>query len=356
MKLWQKDNTQISALVHEFTVGPDKEFDAHLAKYDVQGSMAHITMLEHVGLLPNNEFLLLKQELENILASIEKGTFSIREDAEDIHSQVEQMVTDQLGDAGKKIHSGRSRNDQVAVDIKLYLQQEILQIKTEVVALFGLLQNLSEQHKGKLLPGYTHLQLAMPSSFGLRPDIIPPITPVITDVYVTDRSVTLQIAQSTSEDVAGHIIYRKTNENDPWETIKRTGPVVTSLTDTNVKKGAIYYYSLRAKDSTGLYSDYANVMYGKPYDNGMLPPVQNIKIDTAGESVLLKWDYANMSAGTSFVIYKKDSKGNLKQYGRTTERSFTDKGITKENSYAIQVMTNDGGQSPMSEVVSKRMD
>jgi argininosuccinate lyase len=167
MMLWQKDATQVSEMIRQFTVGRDKQFDILLAKYDVQGSLAHIAMLEKVGLLPPTEFILLKEELENILAGIEDGTFTMREDAEDIHSQVEQMLTEKLGDAGKKIHSGRSRNDQVAVDIKLYLRHEILDIKNATLDLFNLLQQLSETHKDKLLPGYTHLQLAMPSSFGL---------------------------------------------------------------------------------------------------------------------------------------------------------------------------------------------
>jgi argininosuccinate lyase len=167
MMLWQKDATQVSEMIRQFTVGRDKQFDILLAKYDVQGSLAHIAMLEKVGLLPPTEFILLKEELENILSGIEDGTFTMREDAEDIHSQVEQMLTEKLGDAGKKIHSGRSRNDQVAVDIKLYLRHEILDIKNATLDLFNLLQQLSETHKDKLLPGYTHLQLAMPSSFGL---------------------------------------------------------------------------------------------------------------------------------------------------------------------------------------------
>src|ERR1019366_995663 len=131
--IWQKDSTQISDMVQQFTVGRDKEFDMLLARYDVQGSLAHITMLEQVGLLPNHEFILLKQELQHILDTLEKGTFSMQDDSEDIHSQIEHMLTEKLGDAGKKIHSGRSRNDQVAVDIKLYLRHEILQIKSLVL-------------------------------------------------------------------------------------------------------------------------------------------------------------------------------------------------------------------------------
>lgn len=167
MKLWQKDATNTSELVEGFTVGRDKEFDLLLAEYDVVGSLAHTAMLEKVGLLPTEEFVLVKAELENILQQINEGNFSLREDVEDIHSQIELMLTEKIGDAGKKIHSGRSRNDQVAVDLKLFLRAEVLKIKDLTVGLFELLQQLSDAHKDKLLPGYTHLQLAMPSSFGL---------------------------------------------------------------------------------------------------------------------------------------------------------------------------------------------
>ncbi len=167
MKLWQKDSTVISDKIQQFTVGRDREFDLLLAKYDVQGSLAHTAMLEQVGLLPGNEYVLIKKELEAILDEIAAGSFSLQEDVEDIHSQIELMLTERLGDAGKKIHSGRSRNDQVAVDLKLYLRAEVLEIKDAALTLFDLLLQLSNEHKDKLLPGYTHLQLAMPSSFGL---------------------------------------------------------------------------------------------------------------------------------------------------------------------------------------------
>ncbi len=167
MNIWQKEHTTLSGAVKNFTVGRDREFDILLAWYDVQGSIAHITMLESVGLLPAHEYQLLKAELEKILQDIASGNFTMMDEAEDIHSQIEFMLTARLGEAGKKIHSGRSRNDQVAVDIKLYLRHEIQQIKESVLALFDQLLQLSEQHKDKLLPGYTHFQLAMPSSFGL---------------------------------------------------------------------------------------------------------------------------------------------------------------------------------------------
>ena len=167
MKLWQKENTSVSALIENFTVGRDKEFDLLLAKFDVQGSIAHVTMLGEVGLMTPEEAALAVNALKEILAEIEKGTFIIQENVEDVHSQVELLLTQRIGDTGKKIHSGRSRNDQVAVDIKLYLREEISILKEEVRKLFDLLINQSEEYKDKLLPGYTHLQIAMPSSFGL---------------------------------------------------------------------------------------------------------------------------------------------------------------------------------------------
>src|ERR1035438_9608362 len=167
MKLWNKENTSTSQLVEAFTVGRDKEFDILLAEYDVLGSLAHTQMLESVGLLSKEELISIHKELNNILNDIRHSQFTIDQDAEDIHSQIELMLTQRIGEAGKKIHSGRSRNDQVAVDIKLYLRAEILKIKNEAGQLFDLLIAQSEKHKDKLLPGYTHLQIAMPSSFGL---------------------------------------------------------------------------------------------------------------------------------------------------------------------------------------------
>lgn len=167
MKLWQKENTSVSALVESFTVGRDKEFDVLLAAYDVMGSIAHVTMLGEVGLMSRQDAEQAVSGLQQILAEIKEGKFSIAPGVEDVHSQVEMMLTERIGEAGKKIHSGRSRNDQVAVDIKLYLRAEVLAIRDVVTGLFQLLQRQSEQHKDVLLPGYTHLQIAMPSSFGL---------------------------------------------------------------------------------------------------------------------------------------------------------------------------------------------
>lgn len=167
MKLWQKENTSVSELIEKFTVGRDKEFDQLLAKYDVQGSIAHVTMLAEVGLMTKAESDKAVIALKDILKEINESKFRIEENVEDVHSQVELILTQRIGDIGKKIHSGRSRNDQVAVDIKLYLKDEITKVKVEVEELFDLLIQQSEKYKEKLLPGYTHLQIGMPSSFGL---------------------------------------------------------------------------------------------------------------------------------------------------------------------------------------------
>ena len=165
-KLWEK-NIQVDHEVDLFTVGKDREMDLYLAKYDVLGSMAHITMLESIGLLTSEELHLLLAELKRIYAVAEAGEFVIEEGVEDVHSQVELMLTRQLGDIGKKIHSGRSRNDQILLDLKLFTRVEIQRIVSLVQALFDVLQAQSERYREVLLPGYTHLQIAMPSSFGL---------------------------------------------------------------------------------------------------------------------------------------------------------------------------------------------
>lgn len=167
MKLWSKDNTSTSSLIEQFTVGNDLQFDHLLAKHDVQGSLAHAQMLYHSGILNEKEYNEIKNELENILRGIQSNEFSISGEAEDIHSYIELLLTQRVGEAGKKIHTGRSRNDQIATDIKLYLRDEIIIIKDLAVELFNTLIRLSEQHKNVLLPGYTHMQVAMPSSFGM---------------------------------------------------------------------------------------------------------------------------------------------------------------------------------------------
>lgn len=166
MKLWQKNTASLQE-VEQFTVGRDREFDLLLAPYDVQGNAAHATMLASVGLLTNEEAATLVAALKDIYAKIEKGEFTIDAGMEDVHSQVEYLLTQQLGDTGKKIHSARSRNDQVLVDVKLFLRAEIEKTVHSIQAFFELLIQQSERFKKDLLPGYTHLQLAMPSSFGL---------------------------------------------------------------------------------------------------------------------------------------------------------------------------------------------
>jgi argininosuccinate lyase len=167
MKLWEKKGSDMNAQIEKFTVGRDPEFDMVLAKFDVQGSMAHAKMLESVNMLSAEEAKAIQTELENIESEITLGKFRIEAGVEDIHSQIELTLTKKLGEAGKKIHSGRSRNDQVAVDIKLFLRAEIQELRSEIKNLFDLLISLSDQYKDDLLPGYTHLQIAMPSSFGL---------------------------------------------------------------------------------------------------------------------------------------------------------------------------------------------
>jgi argininosuccinate lyase len=166
MKLWQKDKSSLKE-VETFTVGKDREMDMYLAAFDVMGSLAHIQMLQSIGLLTKNELPRLQAELKNIYHEIESGDFKLQDEVEDIHSQIELLLTQRLGDVGKKIHSARSRNDQVLVDIKLFLRNELSELVRSVQAFFELLQTQSEKYKDDLLPGYTHLQLAMPSSFGL---------------------------------------------------------------------------------------------------------------------------------------------------------------------------------------------
>ncbi|MEY3921910.1 MAG: argininosuccinate lyase [Bacteroidota bacterium] len=167
MKLWKKDNTSTSKLIEDFTVGNDKDFDILLARFDVEGSIAHVTMLGEQGLMNKEDANKAIAGLKKIYESILNGTFKIDASMEDVHSQVEWMLTKEIGDAGKMIHTGRSRNDQVAVDIKLYLRSSMVEIKEDVLKLFNLLIEKSNQHKQDLIPGYTHLQIAMPSSVGL---------------------------------------------------------------------------------------------------------------------------------------------------------------------------------------------
>jgi argininosuccinate lyase len=166
-KLWQKENQTTDAKIEKFTIGNDPIYDLKLAKYDALGSMAHISMLEKSGILTKKELDILLNELRNIYHEIEKGNFEIEEGIEDVHSQIEFLLTQKLGDLGKKIHAGRSRNDQVLVDLKLFMRAEIQHLVHSIKNLFDLLIEKSNTHKNDLLPGYTHLQIAMPSSFGL---------------------------------------------------------------------------------------------------------------------------------------------------------------------------------------------
>lgn len=166
MKLWEK-SVKIDKDIERYTIGRDREMDLYLAPFDVLGSMAHITMLESIGLLAADELKVLLAEMRNIYADAVAGNFEIEEGIEDVHSEVELILTRRLGDIGKKIHSGRSRNDQVLVDLKLYMRHELQEITKLTVELFNMLIQQSEKYKNVLMPGYTHLQVAMPSSFGL---------------------------------------------------------------------------------------------------------------------------------------------------------------------------------------------
>ncbi|MGB3587289.1 MAG: argininosuccinate lyase [Tunicatimonas sp.] len=167
MKLWQKNTTSIDKRIEQFTIGQDAELDLVLAPYDILGTLAHITMLEEVGLLKKKELNKLRPALQQLYQKVQDEGFTIDDGVEDVHSQVEMLLTRELGDIGKKVHSGRSRNDQVLVDLRLYFRDELQQTVLEVQTLFERLQELSEQHQDVLLPGYTHTQVAMPSSFGL---------------------------------------------------------------------------------------------------------------------------------------------------------------------------------------------
>lgn len=167
MKLWQKEGVSTSEKIEKFTVGRDREMDLYLAPFDVLGNLAHARMLASVGLLETAELADLERELKVIYQRIEAGEFEIEDGVEDVHSQVELLLTRRLGDTGKKIHSGRSRNDQVLVDLKLFTRSRLEEIVVQTKRVFDVLQKRSEEHKNDLLPGYTHLQIAMPSSFGL---------------------------------------------------------------------------------------------------------------------------------------------------------------------------------------------
>ena len=166
MKIWNKGFT-VDQIVDDYTVGNDRELDMHLAKYDVQGSIAHVKMLHQIGIIEDQEIDSILNALEEVQASIDEGHFQIEEGFEDVHSKVEYLLVEAIGDIGKKIHTGRSRNDQVLVDLHLYVKAELQEIKLYINDLFDLLIGLADEHQSKLMPGYTHMQVAMPSSFGL---------------------------------------------------------------------------------------------------------------------------------------------------------------------------------------------
>ncbi|MBS4001185.1 MAG: hypothetical protein KGZ71_11960 [Desulfobulbaceae bacterium] len=185
-----------------------------------------------------------------------------------------------------------------------------------------------------------------------RPDTIAPITPVFTDVIVRENEVEIHFAPSESIDVIQQTIYRTTSLSLPWDSIANFSINQNSYIDTNVKQGTIYYYSLRAKDNANLFSNYAKAVYGKPYDSGVRPPIENLKIFKENNNIVLTWEYNQFNSNTYFVIYKKDSKGNLKEYQKVDKLQFIDTSILKpSNSYAIKVFTNDGGQSKISNIV-----
>jgi len=165
-KLWDK-NFPLDQAIEQFTIGNDAMLDMELAPYDILGSIAHVKMLQQVNLLTSEEEKKLVGELRGLYHRVEIGDFSIEPGIEDIHSQVEKMLTDKLGETGEKVHTARSRNDQIILDIRLFTRDKLAHVRDEILSLFDLLLSLSEKYKDRLMPGYTHLQVAMPSSFGL---------------------------------------------------------------------------------------------------------------------------------------------------------------------------------------------
>ncbi|MHB8579579.1 MAG: hypothetical protein ACYDA4_06925, partial [Ignavibacteriaceae bacterium] len=190
----------------------------------------------------------------------------------------------------------------------------------------------------------------------VRPDTIHPVTPVFTNVVVTEKQVELYFVPSSSEDVKEHIIYRKTNMDSDWVIIGKFDTSQTKFIDTSVTTGVTYYYSIRAKDQSGLYSNYASPVYGKPYDTGIRPPVENLIANVDKKNIILTWTYPTLKVETVFIIYKKDNNGLLKQYDITSDKSYTDKNTNKKNYYAIKAVTKDGGQSDISAVVGRETE
>jgi len=185
-----------------------------------------------------------------------------------------------------------------------------------------------------------------------RPDTVPPSTPVFKDVIVNENSVELYFALSESIDVIRHTLYRKTSMDAKWDSLTNISSDQTGYTDKNVKQGTTYYYTLRAKDNSGLYSNYAVPVSGKPYDNGVRPPIENISITKEKTNIVLTWEYKQFNSESFFIIYKKDSKGNLKEYQKSDSLKFVDSKVSKgTQSYAVKVFTKDGGQSKISKIV-----
>ncbi len=189
-----------------------------------------------------------------------------------------------------------------------------------------------------------------------RPDTIPPVTPVFNNVIVREKEIELHFVPSSSEDVKEHIIYRKIDLKSDWEILKTTGAVVNKFIDTTVTTSITYFYSIRAMDENNLYSNYANMVYGKPYDTGIRPPVTNITVGLQDKKVVLTWDYPPNVKEPFFVIYKKNVKGELQHYARIKEKTFTDNNTGKENVYAIKALTADGGQSVLSALVTQKVE
>ncbi len=189
-----------------------------------------------------------------------------------------------------------------------------------------------------------------------RPDTIPPATPVFTNVIVKEKQIELYFAPSESRDVVEQIVYRKTELNADWNIIVKLSANEKVAIDTNVKTGINYYYSLRAKDESNLYSKYANPISGKPFDSGVRPSVMNLTSSIQDKKVVIKWDYPKTEKEVFFVIYKKDIKGQLLQYARVKEKTFIDNSSGKENTYAIKVITADGGQSKLSALITQKVE
>ena len=189
-----------------------------------------------------------------------------------------------------------------------------------------------------------------------RPDTISPVSPVINDVFVGEKQIEIRFVPSESVDVKEHFVYRKTDFAADWEIILKFDSIQNSYTDTNVENGVMYYYSIRAKDESNLFSGYANAVSGKPYDSGIRPSIVNFSVSIINKKALLKWDYPNIGKEVLFVIYKWNGNGQLSQYANTADKTFTDNSTKKENTYSIKAFTTDGGKSKMSEEIYIKME